>query len=291
MTSAPSFVAKPGTHQPGRSVLSYVGWTGVGLAIIALLFVSSGLTIQTLALIAVSVPIWVYAALAALQVLILILASTKWCIILDQFATDGKTLPLKDALAGTTLGALFGQLLPIQIVTPLARAWVARLHQISAARAVGTSVFEQVFEVAVLVTMGLVSVLLFLTDFGIVSTLAIASIAGLGVVGFIGPMFRALRTLVLWMVERVSTRLSALGNTLADALLRSSAFPKPVLLRLTALSGHLCKGHSGILPQSLILESDEYKVIRCSCSIVEVFPIHGVGFHFSDYLFSDRWIL
>lgn len=220
----------------GGTVLSCAGWTAIGLSIICVLVVSTGLTSAQLASVIGSVPIWVYAILGTLQVAILLMASLKWCIILDQVSDDGTNLPLKDALAGTTLGTLAGQILPIQIVTPLTRAWVARPHRISSARAVGTSLFEQVFEVAVLLTMGLVSVLLFFTNFGMLTALTFAGLAGLCLVTLIVPMFRLLRYMVIRATNILPSRLSVLGNTFATALLRPSSFPKPVILSLTTLS-------------------------------------------------------
>ncbi len=219
-----------------RNFLTYLFWAGIGVAIIVALFNISDLTVAGLAAIVMSVQLWIYVALASLQAAILLLASVKWQIVLSQFPIGGRVLPLKDALAGTTLGTLAGQVLPIQLVTPFARAWVARPHQISTTRAVGTSVFEQVFEVLVLLTMGLVSVLVLVAKLGPVLSGLSALIVGLVVVTLIAPVFHILRKFSLWFSGYLPAMVAKSFAAVEKALQQASDFPKRILFQLTALS-------------------------------------------------------
>lgn len=214
----------------------YLFWTGVGLAIIVALFSASGVSLADLGTIVLAVPLWFYALLAGLQAIILLLASLKWRIILGQLPVGGRVLPLGDALAGTSLGALAGQVLPIQLVTPIVRAWVARPHQISAARAMGTSVFEQVFEVVVLLSMGLISALVLVGQFGPAWSGFAALAAGLAVVFLISPVFRILRLFTLWASGHLPAGIANVSAALATALQQAASFPQKILFQLTALS-------------------------------------------------------
>ncbi len=236
MTTEPAFVTKPQTSNSPRMVLAYLFWTGVGFAIIVVLFNVSGLSISRLMAIVKSVPVWFYFILACLQAGILLLASVKWQIVLGQFPVGGRILPLKDALAGTTLGALAGQVLPIQLVTPVTRAWVARPHQISAARAVGTSVFEQVFEVVVLLSMGLISALVLVAKLGPVLSGLFTLVAGLVVVALISPVFLLLRKFSKWASDHLPAIAAKGAVAIEKALHQASAFPHRILYQLTALS-------------------------------------------------------
>ena len=224
------------TNKNRRKFVTYLFWAGIGVAIIVALFSISDLTIASLAAIVMSVPLWKYVVLASLQAAILLLASVKWQIVLSQFPIGGRVLPLRDALAGTTLGTLAGQVLPIQLVTPFARAWVARPHQISTTRAVGTSVFEQVFEVVVLLTMGLVSALVLIAKIGPVLSGLAALVVGLVVLTLIAPVFHILRKFSLW-VSGCLPAMAAKGFAAVEkALQQASDFPKRILFQLTALS-------------------------------------------------------
>ncbi len=236
MTTEAAFAVKRKTSNSLRKIFAYLFWTGVGVAIIIALFNFSGLSIARLVATVMAVPLWFYVVLACLQATILLLASVKWQIVLGRFPVGGRVLPLKDALAGTTLGALAGQVLPIQLVTPIVRAWVARPHQISAARAVGTSVFEQVFEIVVLLSMGLVSALVLIAKLGPVLSGLSALVAGLVVVTLISPVFHILRKFSIWASGHLPAIAAEISAAIEKALRQSTAVPKRILFQLTALS-------------------------------------------------------
>lgn len=236
MTTKTVFPAKRQANYNLRKILVYLFWTGIGMAIIIALFNVSGLSFVRLGTIVLAVPLWFYIVLACLQTAILLLASVKWQIVLGQLPVGGRVLPLGDALAGTTLGALAGQVLPIQLVTPFVRAWVARPHQISASRAVGTSVFEQVFEVVVLLSMGLLSTLVLIAKFGPVLSALSALVIGLVVVSLITPVFKLLRQFSHWASGHLPAFAAKGSAAFENALHQASAFPQRILFQLTGLS-------------------------------------------------------
>ncbi|MBV1868972.1 MAG: flippase-like domain-containing protein [Marinosulfonomonas sp.] len=236
MTPETTIAVKRPTNTNLRKLVTFLIFAGLGIAIIVVLFNYSGLSVAQLVATVVAVPVWFFVVLACLQAAILCLASVKWQIILGQFPVGGKNLPLKDALAGTTLGTLAGQVLPIQLVTPFARAWVARPHQISTARAVGTSIFEQVFEVVVLLSMGLVSVLVLIVNFGPLPAGLTAFLAGFVVVSLISPVFQFLRKINRWITGRFPEPTAKISAAIENVLQQAVAFPHRILLQLTTLS-------------------------------------------------------
>ncbi len=194
----------------------------------------SGLSARGLARAVHSVPVWALLPIAAIQATIIALAALKWHLVIAN--TDGAKLTLRDAIAATTLGTLAGQVLPIQVVTPLARAWVAGKAGIAPGRAIGTSLLEQSFEVLVFACMALS---------------ALAATAGgvaLPVATLISLATATAMTLLAAPTLDGSARLFAataagLGGRLQQALTKLSEgfgaaalLPRRVLLQVTGLS-------------------------------------------------------
>lgn len=98
-------------------------------------------------------PLAAWIVIPAAQSALIIFSAWKWHLLLTSTGDGSSGLHLRHATAATGLGTLAGQVLPLQFVTPAIRAWTARQHGITVSRAVGTSVFEQLFEVIVLLSM------------------------------------------------------------------------------------------------------------------------------------------
>lgn len=207
-----------------------------GLVVMVALFVASGLSLADLGRSLVRVPVWMFAVLVVLQGVILLIASQKWRIILTKMPGDGRALPLGDALAATSLGALAGQVLPIQLVTPPIRAWIARRHDIAAARAIGTSVFEQIFELLVLAVMAALSALVLIAGLGVTPLVMIGAVLALVATLLVRPSLKALGWGLHKAVALAPGKLTAMIEGLAGSADRASAFPRAVLLQLTSLS-------------------------------------------------------
>lgn len=134
-----------------RAILPFVAAIAILVAASALANLSvAGLSAQILAL-----PAWVFAGIVFAQFATVLIGSYKWKLAL---AGTGAHIGLRDAVAATSLGVLLGQFLPMQVVTPLSRAWIATRAQIDALRSVSTSLVEQATEVLVLCLMVLFGV-------------------------------------------------------------------------------------------------------------------------------------
>jgi len=130
-------------------------WLAVSLTALVVLSWAADLDLASLGLTFRSIPVWWFAAMATLNALIVALGAMKGSHIIKHMGEDGAYIPLRGALLGTTMGTLLGQILPMQLVTPISRAWAARAYKIRPGFAIGTSILEQVFEV---ITLGLMTV-------------------------------------------------------------------------------------------------------------------------------------
>lgn len=125
----------------------------LGLVLIGALALAFGVSVDDVARAVRQVPWTAWIMLPAAHAALIILSALKWHLLLASTSDGVPALRLRHATASTAVGTLAGQVLPLQIVTPAIRAWTARRHGIPVARAVGTSVFEQVFEIVVLLSM------------------------------------------------------------------------------------------------------------------------------------------
>lgn len=149
--------AGPGSANVERwtALAAFVAALGL-VALLALIFRVSG---RDLAEAVLGLPLWLYAAVGAVQAALIVAAARKWHLLLCATSSDLPTVSLADATVATALGTLAGQVLPLQLVTPTVRAWSARRHDIPVSRAAGTSVFEQLFDVVVLLSMGVIGLM------------------------------------------------------------------------------------------------------------------------------------
>lgn len=198
-----------------------------GALLVALVLVS-GLTPRGIWAAIQTVPVWAYLPIAAVQSAIIVLGAVKWRAIL---AASGSRVGLRDATAATAIGALAGQVMPIQIATPAARAWIARRHDIPLGRALGTSLMEQAFEVLVLAGVALIGAALVLGATGAVAAAALGLTAAGGLLLLRGPLGRAIRA-IRPGPGPVGAAVSALARGLAEA----ADLSRRVFLALIGLS-------------------------------------------------------
>ena len=225
MTALPSPVGA--TPVARRAAL---GAVALGIGLLAVLALGFGVSGRDLAAAIRGFPPLAHVAIAATQAALIIFAARKWHLLLLATSDGPQSLGLRQAASATTLGTLAGQVLPLQLVTPAVRAWMARRHGIPVSRAVGTSVFEQLFEVITLLAMaaaGLAASVigpapgLMLAGAVLVTlTVLIAPVLGLGAAA-IGAADR-----LDWLV------LHRLGQGLRQA----QALPRALLAHLMALS-------------------------------------------------------
>ena len=231
-----------GARAGWSGVRSGLAFTALGLLILIALAVWADVALADLWRAARRIRWWEFLIFAVMQGGVLILAAWKWRLILRRLpgtattadttpATgDGAALPMRDAVSATTLGTLAGQVLPIQVATPVIRTLAARRHGIAPARALGTSIFEQVFEVIVLAVMAALSAMILVLGInsGQAAVLALAAVAI--VTGLLPQMLH----LGAWGLRFLP--LGRFGATLADGFSRAATLPRDALAVLTLLS-------------------------------------------------------
>jgi len=162
----------------------YLGGGILGIVLLAFLPALAGTDWGMVFGILSMIPLWAWALIILGQAAIVLAGSAKWRLLLARLPDNPQRIPFRAATRATTLGALLGQILPIQIVTPLTRAWVARHHDISTGRAVGASLMEQLFEVIALAAAATGSVTLF--AFGEIGPASVGAAFGAAVLVLMG---------------------------------------------------------------------------------------------------------
>jgi uncharacterized membrane protein YbhN (UPF0104 family) len=165
-----------------------------------------------------------------MQAALIVLAARKWHLLLLATSDGPVTLGLRHATSATTLGTLAGQVLPLQLVTPAVRAWMARRHGIPVSRAVGTSVFEQLFEVIVLLAMTAAG--LAASVVGPAPGLMLAGAVLLTLTVLIAPAL-ALGAVAIGAADRLHWPVL---HRLGQGLRQAQALPRSLLAQLMALS-------------------------------------------------------
>ncbi len=212
-----------------------LGWALAGVGLLAALLLASGAGAGDLLAAIGAAPAWAYPAIAAAQAAILALAAVKWRLILDAVSGHGPRIGMGDALAATSLGALAGQVVPIQIATPAIRVWVARRRGVPASRAVGTSLLEQVFEVAVLAAMAALSLAATALGWPLGAAVAAGAAAMAAACLAIRPGL-ALGARAAGALAGAPGRLGRAAASLAGGVARAAGLAGGLLAALTALS-------------------------------------------------------
>ncbi|MCX7289404.1 MAG: lysylphosphatidylglycerol synthase transmembrane domain-containing protein, partial [Rhodobacterales bacterium] len=215
----------------GRHVLAAL-LLSAGL-LVALVWLS-GLSVAGLWQAIRAVPAWACLPIALGQAVIIVLGALKWRLVIAN--TEGASLTLRDAVASTTLGTLAGQVLPIQVVTPLARAWVAGKAGITPGRAIGTSLLEQSFEILVLACMALAALVASTGDLAWpVAVLICGATAALATL-LVGPTLDSFARFFSAVAERLRGHLQLVLARLSEGFTAAARLPQRVLLLITGLS-------------------------------------------------------
>ncbi len=199
-----------------------------GLAILLVVLGASGATLDGLGNVVAGVPWGVWPAIALTYAILLGLAAWKWRIVLAE-TLAGRTVPPGTALSATATGALLGQVISIQVSTPIVRAWAARRHGIGARAAAGTSLFEQALELLTLALAAAASVVLAASGERLwAAALALVVLLAVGT-ALLAPLLR-LGAAILRALP------FAPAAMLADALAAAAAQRPAILRQLMALS-------------------------------------------------------
>ncbi|MCB2059968.1 MAG: flippase-like domain-containing protein [Novosphingobium sp.] len=202
MTTRPE-TSIPARSKPVWSRTAAIVWSLVlfvlALACTVALGAWSGLTagdaLQTL----VSAPLWLVAAITGLTVLQVAFSALKWQRVLAKTGGEQQGVPFSFYYGCTALAAFMSQFLTVYLASIIVRGWaVKRWHGLNASHGAGTSLFEQVFDVLVLVVMALPALIVWslggtLGQWAMVTVAAL--IAGAACLRFVGPAIGALAVL------------------------------------------------------------------------------------------------
>ncbi|MEM7269720.1 MAG: lysylphosphatidylglycerol synthase transmembrane domain-containing protein, partial [Pseudomonadota bacterium] len=208
-------------------------WSLVAIGLIVALPFIMGADFARLWTAVVSIPMWAFLCAMVAQALIMAFGAEKWRRVLAALPRAPVSLPFSAALSATTIGAGLGQILSIQIVTPMARAWVGRRWNVPLGRSVGASLYEQLFELMALAAAGAISALVLIFGFG----LGMAGIAAGALLIVLAVLIRPAmivsgRAALLFAIGP----LSSFGGKLSEGFAEASELAAATLRLLISLS-------------------------------------------------------
>ena len=220
MTPAPA--TAPGRRAASSRALRLALWFASGLGLACLLPVLFGLGFSDIARGISAVPTIALLPLIAAQVLVVLAGARKWQIVLRALPEKPVRLPFSLCSTATTLGALVGQVLPIQIVTPAIRGWLARRYEVPLLRSVGGSIYAQMIDLLVLAAAGSASAMVWMLGTatgGGVSLALLASLVALAAMTLaIRPVLTGLSRAATGLARGKLTRtMSRFSSGLAEA--------------------------------------------------------------------------
>lgn len=141
-----------------RVNLFAIGAVALGLSIIVSIFILFGVRLRDVRDVFAQVPFWLYLVLALTNGATILAGSIKWQLALRGLSGNAQKVPLRPAVLATSVGVLFGQIMPIQIATTAARAVAGKRHDLPATSSIGSTAYEQLIELLVLIGMVLVAI-------------------------------------------------------------------------------------------------------------------------------------
>ena len=153
-----STVADLGPRKKPKVNLFAIGAALLGLSIVLAIFVSLGISLREFRDVLAKVPFWLYIVLALTNGGTILAGSVKWQLALRGLSSSVLKVPLLPAVLATSVGVLFGQVMPMQIATTAARAVAGKRHDLPASSSIGSTAYEQLIELLVLIGMALVAI-------------------------------------------------------------------------------------------------------------------------------------
>ena len=192
------------------AVLALVG----ALLLIVILMRLTGSDTGDIAVILHRLPLWSWVAVAIGHGLMVVLAATRWRLVIAATAPSQPKLKYGPAISSTALGTLAGQVLPIQLVTPVIRAWVAKREAIASSVALGTSALEQTFDIIALLAASAVGALLLSFAGPVPISLLSMIVATLALLAVLSLALRWICRFLAWATQLLAGLISALSGAL-----------------------------------------------------------------------------
>jgi uncharacterized protein (TIRG00374 family) len=205
-----------------KQVIGLGGCALISVSLLCLLFFRAGLTPPAIAGSIADIFGWALVCVVGVNGANLAFGTLKWLLVLRALAPNGKVHPqFTDAMLTTTLGALLGQVIPVQLAVVLTRSLAGRFGVgWSASMNLGTTAYEQLFDAIVLFAAaiaGLLGLALPLDVFGWILLIVLSGAIGLFVAIRLPLLLAALARLLgrvpsAWLHEHVSRLASAVGR-------------------------------------------------------------------------------
>lgn len=217
-----------------RGSLGVAASTGLGLALVWLLFSLVSASPAHVFEAMLSAPIWLYVIVIAFTLANQVVGALKWQIAAEHLARPVARPSLFRMLELTSVGAFFGQLMPIQISTLLARWFLLDRDTRESGFVARATVFEQTFDLILVLAGSVAAVAVIGFDLALAPALiAFVFAMGLSLV--------ALRSLLkgcaaLSGILATRGRFRALAVPAAEGFAHASAAPARVLALLSLCS-------------------------------------------------------
>ena len=146
-----------GTGQRQNPLSRRVGLSLVGLivaiAVIVALAARSGVTMESVLTLVAASPWWLVPAVAVLTAGQIALSAVKWHMVLTR-VSSGSNVTAGFAFHVSVASAFLSQVMTSYLSAVVTRSWAARrAHGVSLGAGAGTSLFEQIFDVAIIAAM------------------------------------------------------------------------------------------------------------------------------------------
>lgn len=176
----------------------------LSLVLIGCAVVWSGLDLTQLWRRLATVPVWLVSSFVVLTTIQIVLSAYKWRFVVQRLAPTEGPKGLSFFLACTAASALLSQVLTSYVSSTVVRGWAGRrFHNMPVLRGVGSSVFEQMFDVIVLISMALGTVVTWMLGGGLGAWLLWTGFSVLG-----GLIVSAQLKRLLPMLRRLHPKLS-----------------------------------------------------------------------------------
>ncbi|MDE2569959.1 MAG: flippase-like domain-containing protein [Sphingomonadales bacterium] len=155
-----------------RGAARSMGWLALAAALFAALFVALGFTPGDVGRALLATPGWLFATVVATTFANQLIGASRWRTAAVWLSPDAARLRFHDMLEATVWGSLLGQLMPMQLSLSLGRLWHAR--EARGGWVVGTTLYEQMFDLVVLSAGGAGALLVLLLGASPAASLAVA---------------------------------------------------------------------------------------------------------------------
>ena len=209
-------------------------WFISGLFLILLLLWTMDVSFSQLITSLSVVPWWTYLIVGFLTAGNQVVGALKWRTARGWLAPRSKKPSMVDMVESTSVGSFFGQLVPPQISTAIARWVIAEPDERRDGAVLGSTLFEQLFDLPVLLAAGLAGMTAIALGLGAGMSLAVLCATLIASVGLLRHVLGGLRIAITAITGTLA--LQRTQDSFRDGFLRAEAAPASVTFKLSLLS-------------------------------------------------------